>query len=88
MLRLFGGEKLGCPRTPFIILLRNYVIHWGIKHYEMRQQNLHPSDYRMKMCIFANVYYILFNASRIHEIKSANKSKAPVNQLVNMESSF
>ena len=21
MLRLFGGEKLGCPRTPFIILL-------------------------------------------------------------------
>ena len=21
-LRLFGGEKLGCPRTPFIILLR------------------------------------------------------------------
>ena len=21
VLRLFGGEKLGCPRTPFIILL-------------------------------------------------------------------
>ena len=39
-------------------------------------KSLNLSDYQVKICVFATVYFISFDTSRIHEIKIRNFIKS------------